>query len=145
MTLWCTSLIIYRILSVVRVGCGADGRLRVYRHFIEMFVESSALYSISLIAYLALAIHEDYGVHYLETIAAIARGVAPILLVGLAAAGHMRPKDNWDDSAVSTLRFWMPSELCMTSFQESTMQNAVFGMNIEARPYGLVVFVEKIQ
>ncbi len=72
-TLWCTSLIIYRILTVVGVGRGADGRLRVFQHFIEVLVESSALYSISLIAYLALAIHKDSGMYYLDTIAAITK------------------------------------------------------------------------
>ncbi|KAK0478925.1 hypothetical protein IW261DRAFT_1628492 [Armillaria novae-zelandiae] len=134
-TLWCTSLILYRILSVVGIGCGADGRLRVYRHFIEVLVESSALYSISLIVYLALAIHQDYGMHYLEIIAAIARGIAPTLLVGRAAAGHTHPKDNRNDSTVSTLHFWTPSELCLTSFlEESTMQSAVFRIDIEAQP-----------
>ncbi|PBK87354.1 hypothetical protein ARMGADRAFT_1085758 [Armillaria gallica] len=132
-TLWCTSLIIYRILTIVGVGRGADGRLRVFQHFIEVLVESSALYSISLIAYLALAIHKDSGMYYLDAIAAIAKGVAPTLLVGRAAAGHTCPKDDWDESAVSTLRFQTPSELCMTSFQESTMQSAVLEMDIEAQ------------
>ncbi|KAK0192543.1 hypothetical protein F5146DRAFT_507267 [Armillaria mellea] len=55
-TLWCTLLIIYRILAVAEVRRGAEGRLRVYRHFIEVLVESSALYSISLILYLAFTI-----------------------------------------------------------------------------------------
>ncbi|KAK0236626.1 hypothetical protein EDD85DRAFT_1023459 [Armillaria nabsnona] len=144
-TLWCTFLIIYRILTVVGVGRGADGRLRVFQHFIEVLVESSALYSISLIAYLVLAIHKNSGMYYLDTIAAIAKGVAPTLFVGRAAAGHTHPKDDRDESAVSTLRFQTPSELCTTSFQKSTMQSAVLEMDIEAQPQGLVVFVEKTQ
>ncbi|SJL08640.1 uncharacterized protein ARMOST_12007 [Armillaria ostoyae] len=136
-TLWCTSLIVYRILTVVGVGRGADGRLRVYQHFIAVLVESSALYSISLIVYLALAIHENSWMYYLDTIAGIAKGVAPTLLVGRAAAGHTRPKGDCDETAVSTLRFQTPSEICTTSFQESTMQSAVLEMDIEAQPQRL--------
>ncbi|PBK89800.1 hypothetical protein ARMGADRAFT_1167172 [Armillaria gallica] len=144
-TLWCTVLIIYRILIVAGVKRGADSRLRVYRHFIEVLVESSALYSISLIVYLALIIRGDFGMYYLDEIASIAKGVAPTLLIGRAAAGHTRPKDNCDESAVSTLRFQTPSELCTTSFQERTIQSAVLEMDIEAQPEPLVVFVEKTQ
>ncbi len=72
-TLWCTVLIIYRILIVAGVKRGADSRLRVYRHFIEVLVESSALYSISLIVYLALFIRGDFGMYYLNDIASIAK------------------------------------------------------------------------
>ncbi len=72
-TLWCTLLIIYRILTVAGVKRGADGRLNVYQHFIEVFVESSALYSISMIVYLALTIRESFGLYYLDVIAGIAK------------------------------------------------------------------------
>ncbi|KAK0189910.1 hypothetical protein F5146DRAFT_1224897 [Armillaria mellea] len=129
-TLWCTSLIIYRILTV---------------HLIEVLVESSALYSISLIVYLALAVHEDSWMYYLDTIAAVAKGVTPTLLVGRAVAGHTRPKDDCDESAVSTLRFQMPSELCTTNFRESTMQSAVLEIDTEAQPERILVFVEETQ
>ncbi len=72
-TLWCTVLIIYRILTVAGVKCGAGSRLRHYQHFIEVFVESSAFYSISLILYLALTIHEDSGLFYLDVITGIVK------------------------------------------------------------------------
>ncbi|PBK84772.1 hypothetical protein ARMGADRAFT_1169977 [Armillaria gallica] len=113
-TLWCTVLIICRILIVAGYKHGADSRLRVYQCFIGVFVESSALYSIS-----------D---------SSITKGVAPTLLIGRAAAGHTRPKDDCDESAVSTLRFQTPSELCTTSFQEPTIQSAILEMDIEAQP-----------
>ncbi|SJK98365.1 uncharacterized protein ARMOST_01630 [Armillaria ostoyae] len=146
-TLWCTVLIIYRILTVAGVKHGADGQLRVHQHFIEVLVESSALYSISLIVFMALTIRGDFGLYYLDAIAGIAKGVAPTLLIGRAAAGHTRPNDGCDESAVSALRFQTPSELCTTSsqLQETTMQSAVFEMDIEAQPEPLVVFVEKTQ
>ncbi|PBK94984.1 hypothetical protein ARMGADRAFT_910165, partial [Armillaria gallica] len=90
-TLWCTLLIIYRILTVTGVNHGAGSQLRVYRHFIEVLVESSALYSISLIIFLALNLCKDMRELYLDSIVAIAKGVAPTLIIGRAAAGYTRP------------------------------------------------------
>ncbi|KAK0220028.1 hypothetical protein IW262DRAFT_996931 [Armillaria fumosa] len=144
-TLWCTLLIIHRILIVVGAKRGPSGRLRVYQQFIEVLVESSALYSISLVVWLALTVHGDPRTIYADTMVAILKGVAPTLLIGRAAAGHTRPKDDCDESAVSTLCFQMPSEHCMTSFHEITGQSEVFEMDIEAQPERLTVFVEKTQ
>ncbi|PBK67576.1 hypothetical protein ARMSODRAFT_1086084 [Armillaria solidipes] len=131
--LWCTVLIIYRILTVAGVKRGAGGRLRVYHRFIEVLVESSALYSISLIVYLALTIREDFGMYYLDAIAAIAKGVAPTLLIGRAAAGHTCPKDDCDESEMSTIRFRTSSGLGTTNFQESTTESVVLETDIEAQ------------
>ncbi|KAK0480759.1 hypothetical protein IW261DRAFT_1563439 [Armillaria novae-zelandiae] len=144
-TLWCTILIIYRILIVTGVKHGADSRLRVYQHFILVIIESSALYSISLLVFLAFTIRGDLGMHYLDAIAGTAKGVAPTLLIGRAAAGHTRPKDDCDElSAVSTLHFRTPSELCTTSCQEITRQSAVLETDIEAQSEPLaLVSVEK--
>ncbi|KAK0458997.1 uncharacterized protein EV420DRAFT_1479644 [Desarmillaria tabescens] len=140
-TLWCTLLIIFRILTVTGVRCGAGGRLRVYYRFIEVLVESSALYSIALVLLLAFSIRNDIRQYYFDAIASIARGVAPTLLVGRAAAGHTRPNEEHDESAtVSTLRFQMssqssqPSQPSTSSFQESAMQSAVLEVDIEAQP-----------
>ncbi|KAK0203800.1 hypothetical protein DFS33DRAFT_832825 [Desarmillaria ectypa] len=147
-TLWCTLLIIYRIVTVAGVRHGTEGRLRFYHHFIEVLVESSALYSISLVLLLAFTIRSNLGEYYLDTIAGIAKGIAPTLLVGRAAAGHTRPNDDSDQSTVSTLHFRTPSELGATSLQESTMQSAHLEMDIEAQPEWsneLVVVVEKTQ
>ncbi len=72
-TLWCTLLIIYRILTVTGVKHGARGQLRVYHHFIEVLVESSALYSISLVVYLALNIRSNVGLLDLSFISAVAK------------------------------------------------------------------------
>ncbi len=72
-TLWCTVFIIYRILTVAGAKRRADGRLRVYQHFIEVLVESSALYSISLIVYLTLTICQDFQLFYLDVITGIVK------------------------------------------------------------------------
>ncbi|KAK0436057.1 uncharacterized protein EV420DRAFT_1770374 [Desarmillaria tabescens] len=154
-TLWCTLLIIFRIFTVTRVRHGGGSRLRVYHHFIQVLVESSTLYSISLILYLALFYNNTFRWYCLDTITAIARGVAPTLLVGRAAAGHTCPTEKQDESAtVSTLRFQMssqssqPSQPSTSSFQESTRQSAVLEMDIEAQMEQsdeFMVVVEKTQ
>ncbi|PBK94567.1 hypothetical protein ARMGADRAFT_927377, partial [Armillaria gallica] len=135
-TLSCTLLIIYCIVAVTGIRHGAVGRLRVYRCFIEVLVESSAFYSISLILDLAFTIHNDVRMHYFDTIAGIAKGVAPTLLVGRAAAGHTCPRDNSDESTLSSLHFQTSSEPSTTSSQheESTIQSSVFAVDIEAQP-----------
>ncbi len=69
-TLLCTVLIIYRIVTVVRAG---GGGLRAYRHVIEVFIESSALYSITLILYIGLFSRYDGTSNYITVFAAIAR------------------------------------------------------------------------
>ncbi len=70
-TLSCTLLIIYRIVAVAGVRRGAEGRLRSYHHFIEVLIESSALYSISLILDLVFTVRGDFGLYYLDNIASI--------------------------------------------------------------------------
>ncbi|KAK0446410.1 uncharacterized protein EV420DRAFT_1648086 [Desarmillaria tabescens] len=156
-TLWCTLLIIFRILSVTGVRRGAGSRLRVYRHFIEVLVESSAFYSITLILYLAFFIRNDFQQFYIEAIAGIMKGVAPTLIVGRAAAGHTRPNEEHDESSpVSTIRFQtssqssQPSQPSTASFQNSTVQSAVLEEDIEAQRSGersdeLVVVIERME
>ncbi|KAK0234196.1 hypothetical protein IW262DRAFT_1259520, partial [Armillaria fumosa] len=97
-TLWCTMFIIYRIVAVSRTAM--DG-LRTYRHVIEIMVESSALYSLTLILYVVFYVREDITLHYFDCL-----GIAPTLLVGRVAAGHARPDDSWQGSVISgSLRF----------------------------------------
>ncbi|PBK74957.1 hypothetical protein ARMSODRAFT_1055789 [Armillaria solidipes] len=144
-TLWCTILIIYRILTVTGVKHGAGSQLKAYRRCIKVLVESSALYSISLIVYLAFAIYGGIEIMYLDPIAGIAKGMAPTILIGRAAAGHTHPNDDYDESTVSSLHFQAASEVSTTSYQESTMESAVLETDIEAQHQQsdeLVVVVE---
>ncbi len=71
--LYCTLLIIYRIVAVTGIRHGAMGRLRVYHRFIEVLVESLALYSISTILELAFFIHNDLKFRYFDAISSIAK------------------------------------------------------------------------
>ncbi|KAK0454217.1 uncharacterized protein EV420DRAFT_1749525 [Desarmillaria tabescens] len=105
-TLWCTLLIIYQIVTVALAAGEAGGGLRAYRHVLEVLIESSALYSIALILCTAFFARNTISIMYLDALAAIARGIAPTLLVGRVAAGHARPDDSWQGSVISgSLRF----------------------------------------
>ncbi|SJL18345.1 uncharacterized protein ARMOST_21932 [Armillaria ostoyae] len=106
MTLWCTLLIIYRIVSVARAGRETGGGLGAYRNIIEVLVESSVLYSAFLILYVVFNARDPFVLAYFDVLAGIARGIAPTLLVGRVAAGHSRPDDSWRGSVISgSIRF----------------------------------------
>ncbi|SJL18476.1 uncharacterized protein ARMOST_22065 [Armillaria ostoyae] len=103
-TLWCTLIISYRILTVTGTMRGGEGRQRVYRRFIEVLVESSALYSVSLILYLVFSIRNGVGIYYLDVIVSIAKGIAATLIVGRFTAGHRaRPDDSWQGSVMASV------------------------------------------
>ncbi|KAK0495212.1 hypothetical protein EDD18DRAFT_266414 [Armillaria luteobubalina] len=100
--LWCTILIIYRIL---RVG-GAAGRIHVYQRVIEMLVESALLYSAVIVVLLVFEARNEVATLYVEDLAIAMRGIMPTILVGRVAAGHARPDDSWSESAPrSSIRF----------------------------------------
>ncbi|PBK61445.1 hypothetical protein ARMSODRAFT_665897 [Armillaria solidipes] len=109
-TIFCTLLIIYRIVTVSH-GLGGMG-IRLYRGVIEIIVESALIYSISLLVYVVLVARESPGGPYADVIASSARGIAPTLIVGRVAAGHARPDESWNGSIASTtsLRFRRHSE-----------------------------------
>ncbi|PBK61404.1 hypothetical protein ARMSODRAFT_1025723 [Armillaria solidipes] len=100
-TLWCTFLIIYRIVTIARAAGEAGDGLRAYRHVLEVLVESSALYSVFLILCTAFFARNSIILGYFDVLARIARGTAPTLLVGRVAAGHARPDDSWQGSVIS--------------------------------------------
>ncbi|KAK0209510.1 hypothetical protein IW262DRAFT_1528863 [Armillaria fumosa] len=100
--LWCTILIIYRIL---RVG-GTPGRIRVYQRVIEMLVESALLYSAVIVVLLVFEARNEVGANYMQQLASATRGIIPTMLVGRVAAGHARPDDSWSESTPgSSIRF----------------------------------------
>ncbi|KAK0227611.1 hypothetical protein IW262DRAFT_1454755 [Armillaria fumosa] len=120
-TLFCTVLIIYRIIKVGKYP-GNDGTsLCGYRGIIEILVESALLYAISLIFWLAFLLGSYTVSFYPEMIyvsitvrpsfPAVAqtlmplKGIAPTLIVGRVASGQARPNDNWKSSSVSAIQF----------------------------------------
>ncbi|KAK0185440.1 hypothetical protein F5146DRAFT_1227837 [Armillaria mellea] len=78
-TVTCTLLIVYRI---VRHAPGMSAS----RKIVEMLIESSAMYSISLIIYLALVSQDSESGYYADTIASYVRAISPTLLVGRVSA-----------------------------------------------------------
>ncbi|KAK0466520.1 hypothetical protein IW261DRAFT_1683756 [Armillaria novae-zelandiae] len=121
--LWCTILIVYRILRLGGVTTG----IRVYHHVIEMLVESAALYSAVIVALLVFEVRDEVAGAYIEEFAIAIRGIAPTVLVGRVAAGHARSDDSWSgSSATASLRFGGPSssqnnhELSFVSGQASS-------------------------
>ncbi len=83
-TLWCTLLIIFRILTVgraSRASNGAGSALQAYRHIIEVLVESSAPYSVALVLYVVFFARNDWAAYYLDSLSAIIRVRKYFLLV----------------------------------------------------------------
>ncbi|KAK0460271.1 uncharacterized protein EV420DRAFT_1673477 [Desarmillaria tabescens] len=78
-TLMCTILITYRILR-------NTPRMTASRNIVEMLIESSAMYSLSLIIYLALVSKNSQSGYYADMIAAYVKVIAPTLLVGRVSA-----------------------------------------------------------
>ena len=72
-TLWCTLMIIFRILSVGQASTGSGRPFRVYRHIIEILVESSTLYAISLLLDIILLARLNIASYYADIMAAFAR------------------------------------------------------------------------
>ncbi|SJL14004.1 uncharacterized protein ARMOST_17456 [Armillaria ostoyae] len=101
--LWCTILIIYRILTL---SGGVAAGMRVYRRVVEILVESAALYSAVIVVLLVFEVRNERSGDYVEEVAIAIRAIAPTILVGRVAAGHARPDDSWSGSTtVSSLRF----------------------------------------
>ncbi|KAK0219237.1 hypothetical protein IW262DRAFT_1462885 [Armillaria fumosa] len=95
---------VFLLISATRGGAG--GGLRAYHHVLEVLVESSALYSISLILCTAFFARNIDAIIYFDTLAGVTRGIAPTLIVGRVAAGHARSEDLWQGSVISgSLRF----------------------------------------
>ncbi|SJK96784.1 uncharacterized protein ARMOST_00030 [Armillaria ostoyae] len=139
-TIWCTALIIYRILAAGRASDGIGGRVGVYRHAIEVLVQSSALYSVFLILFVPFEVRSDRVAFYINTIAGIARGIAPTLLVGRVAAGHARSDDSWQGSAMSSLHFGTSRSQNsdeQLSLEEEASQSSVLDRDLEAQRGGM--------
>ncbi|SJL05141.1 uncharacterized protein ARMOST_08514 [Armillaria ostoyae] len=102
-TLFCTILIIYRI---IRVGRSSDS-VGAYRRVIEIVVESASLYAVSLIFWMAFNLLRDNRANvYPEAAYVSITGIAPTLIVGRVASGQARPSDSWKSkNTISTIQF----------------------------------------
>lgn len=136
--LWCTILIIYRILRVSGVATG----IRLYHRAIEAIVDSASLYSLVMVGLMVFGIRNERVVNCLETVASGMRGIVPTILVGRVAAGHTRPDDDWSDSrsAVSSLEF----EDRPTSQDSTTQMNDEDSSSLRATVLDLEEGLEEI-
>ncbi|KAK0480805.1 hypothetical protein IW261DRAFT_1143861 [Armillaria novae-zelandiae] len=134
-TLSCTLLVIYRIVTTVGVSRRAEGRTRVYRHFIEVLVQSSALYSISLILVLAYPAKKGFAWYYLDPIAGIMKGIAPTLLAGRITTGRRAHTDgSWQGSVIASASIGsLEQEHSHTSSQDDRPASLVLDTDIEAQ------------
>ncbi|SJL13582.1 uncharacterized protein ARMOST_17027 [Armillaria ostoyae] len=79
--------------------------LRAYQHVVKVLIESSTLYSVSLILFVTFFAHNNWATNYLDPITGIARVVTPTLLVGCVEAGHACPDNSWERSIMTSLCF----------------------------------------
>ncbi|SJL06623.1 uncharacterized protein ARMOST_09965 [Armillaria ostoyae] len=100
-TLWCTILILYRIISVA--GSHHRAGIQSYHRVIEALFESAALYSAVLVIDIVFVAHNMFDGLYVDVLGTTIRGIAPTLLVGRVAAGHARPDDSWQEDSTSTV------------------------------------------
>ncbi|KAK0244896.1 hypothetical protein EDD85DRAFT_785263 [Armillaria nabsnona] len=78
-TVMCTVLIVYRLLRYAP-GISASRKL------VEMLIESSSIYSLSLIIYLVMVSKNLESSFYADIVAAYCKAIAPTLLVGRVLA-----------------------------------------------------------
>ncbi|KAK0446940.1 uncharacterized protein EV420DRAFT_1568968 [Desarmillaria tabescens] len=126
--LWCTILIVYRILKITGIATG----IHRYHRAIEVVVDSASLYSAIIAVLLAFQVRNEQIGIYLENVASVMRGIVPTILVGRVAAGHTRPDDDWGGSrsTVSLLEFGNHS----ISQDRSTGMDAEGDLTLRATP-----------
>ncbi|KAK0435561.1 hypothetical protein EV421DRAFT_1835527 [Armillaria borealis] len=104
-TLWCTTLIIYRILTVEKYTDNSTGRC-VYCRVIEILVESASLHAVGLIGWMVLINIKAISSLYAPSLYIAMTAISPTLIVARVASGNARPDDNWQASnGASSLRF----------------------------------------
>jgi len=97
-SLYATLFIIFRIYLLQRHVEGAGPKVRFFRRYgkvIELVVESYALYSIVLIAFVILTATGNPKVTFPETILPEIAGIAPTLLIFRVVMGQARPDSSW--------------------------------------------------
>lgn len=102
-TLLCTLVIIYRI-TVIKPSIENGTR----RLWIEVIVESAALYAIALIIMLAFYAKNDVHTNYPIVVATMITALAPTLIVARVSSGATRPESSWHTSPLSILAFYFP-------------------------------------
>ncbi|KAF7325039.1 hypothetical protein MKEN_00546400 [Mycena kentingensis (nom. inval.)] len=115
-TLWTTIFICLRIFLIRRfaskhlkdtgANSGADNITSPYASIIEMLLESSALYSASLLVYVVFIAMKSENQVYAQDFHPQISGIAPTLLMYRISLGHARREEEWRaPNITSFLRF----------------------------------------
>ncbi len=112
-TLWCTLLIIYHIWSITRRSIQAEGMKGAYRHIIEVLVESSVLYSISLVVFIAFFATDNGLAYYSDSIVTIARVCISYFLFKLTYLKHFTCRALLQHFFLNVLLLVMPAQMML--------------------------------
>ncbi|KAF7289823.1 hypothetical protein MIND_01356600 [Mycena indigotica] len=107
-----TLLISLRIFLVQRAASFASPQAhKLFNPIIEILVESAALYSATLLAFVVFNTQKSVNVYYAQNIHAQLAGLAPLLIILRIATGRARPQSDWDTtiSFSTTMKFTNPS------------------------------------
>ncbi|KAK0460262.1 uncharacterized protein EV420DRAFT_1673457 [Desarmillaria tabescens] len=118
-TLLCTLLIVYRI---VRLAFGVSS----YGKIVEIVIESSAIYSLALIVYLALVARNLESSYYADIIMAYVKVIAPTLLVGRVAAGS-----NSNSNSQTVVHSTRDRSSVLSRFLARKRETIIIGQNVE--------------
>ncbi|KAK0463407.1 hypothetical protein IW261DRAFT_1613648 [Armillaria novae-zelandiae] len=108
-TLYCTLVIIYRI-TVTKPSIEMGTR----RLWIEVIVESAALYAVALIIMLAFYARGDVHANYPIVVTTMITALAPTLIVARVSSGGTTPESSWHKSPLAIVAFYF-SKLSSTN------------------------------
>ncbi|KAK0221171.1 hypothetical protein EDD85DRAFT_983403 [Armillaria nabsnona] len=108
--LWCTTLIIYRILTVKKDTDDNTGMACVYCQTIEVLVESASLHAVGLIGWMILINMNVVASLYTPSLYTAMTAISPTLIVACVASGNARPDDDWQENdSASSLQLGSPA------------------------------------
>ncbi|KAK0204438.1 hypothetical protein DFS33DRAFT_656289 [Desarmillaria ectypa] len=100
-TLMCTMLIIYRLWTVGRTTSPISQGFKTYKSVIEILIQSAALYSVTMILFLAFFMQNDIKSMYPLPILDSMTGMVPTSIMIRVAAGWSHPQLSRDAGSVS--------------------------------------------
>ncbi|KAF7301966.1 hypothetical protein MIND_00762700 [Mycena indigotica] len=134
-TVLCTLLIVIRIVLLAR---GSFGQLRSYSGVIEMVVESAAMYSATLIAFIAMG-SLNVADGYPQAILGPMTGIAPTLIVARVSLGLSRAEPSWKSRgtvSADTMRFTPQVSLSMAGSAQPS--DTIFSLSTLDERHGKV-------
>ncbi|KAK0493378.1 hypothetical protein EDD18DRAFT_1179860 [Armillaria luteobubalina] len=100
-TLYCTLVIIYRITATK-----ASIETGIRRLWIEVIVESAALYAVAFIIMLAFYARGDTHANYPIVVTTMITALAPTLIIARVSSGGTRPESSWHKSPLAIFAYY---------------------------------------